>query len=54
MLEVMELSDHGVILERFDGMDQDELGIWQTPGGDRVAWFKDPDANVLSLTQPAS
>jgi catechol 2,3-dioxygenase-like lactoylglutathione lyase family enzyme len=51
--EVMELADRGVTFERFEGMDQDALGIWQTPSGDRVAWFKDPDANVLSLTQLA-
>ncbi len=51
--EVMELTDRGVSFERFDGMDQDALGIWQTPGGDRVCWFKDPDGNLLSLTQPA-
>jgi catechol 2,3-dioxygenase-like lactoylglutathione lyase family enzyme len=35
-----------------DGLEQDELGIWTTPGGNRVAWFHDPDANVLSLEQP--
>jgi len=52
--EVMELSDRGVSFERFAGMDQDDLGVWQTPGGDRVAWFKDPDGNLLSLTQAAS
>ena len=51
--EVMELADRGVTFERFEGMDQDALGIWQTPSGDRVAWFKDPDANVVSLTQLA-
>ena len=32
-------------------MQQDELGIWNAPGGTFVAWFKDPDGNVLSLTQ---
>ena len=48
--EIMELTDRGVVFERFEGMDQDELGVWQTPGA-RVAWFKDPDANLLSLTQ---
>jgi len=42
----------GVAFERFAGMDQDALGVWTTPGGQRVAWFKDPDGNVLSLTQP--
>ncbi len=41
----------GVELLRFDGMDQDELGVWTTPGGDRIAWFHDPDGNVLSLSQ---
>ena len=51
--EVVDLVDRGVAFERFEGMDQDALGIWQTPGGDRVAWFRDPDGNVLSLTQLA-
>ena len=45
------LVDAGVELLRFDGMDQDELGVWTTPGGDRIAWFHDPDGNVLSLSQ---
>ncbi len=36
---------------RFDGVEQDELGIWSAPGGAFVAWFKDPDGNTLSLTQ---
>jgi catechol 2,3-dioxygenase-like lactoylglutathione lyase family enzyme len=44
----------GVRFERFPAMPQDELGIWSTPGGDLIAWFKDPDGNVLSLTQLAS
>jgi uncharacterized protein YndB with AHSA1/START domain/catechol 2,3-dioxygenase-like lactoylglutathione lyase family enzyme len=47
------LDERGVLFERFPGMDQDDLGIWTTPGGDLVAWFKDPDRNVLSLTQLA-
>ena len=50
---VGSLHANGVRFERFPGMDQDDLGIWTTPGGDRVAWFKDPDGNVLSLTQLA-
>lgn len=37
--------------ERYPGMDQDAQGIWTTPGGDRVAWFKDPDGNTLSVAQ---
>lgn len=48
------LTEAGVGFERFPGMVQDELGIWGAPGGDRVAWFRDPDGNVLSLTEPAS
>jgi len=34
-------------------MAQDEYGIWLAPGGARVAWFKDPDGNLLSITEPA-
>lgn len=45
------LRSAGVELERFGGMPQDELGIWESPGGARIAWFKDPDGNVLSITQ---
>jgi catechol 2,3-dioxygenase-like lactoylglutathione lyase family enzyme len=48
---VRHLGSRGVSFERFSGMEQDDLGIWTTPGADRVAWFKDPDGNVLSLTQ---
>jgi catechol 2,3-dioxygenase-like lactoylglutathione lyase family enzyme len=47
------LTERGVHFERF-GMPQDELGIWTTPTGDRVAWFKDPDGNLLSLSQHVS
>jgi predicted enzyme related to lactoylglutathione lyase len=32
-------------------MQQDQRGIWTAPGGAQIAWFKDPDGNVLSLTQ---
>jgi hypothetical protein len=35
----------------YDGMDQDERGTWTSPSGARVAWFRDPDGNLLSLTQ---
>lgn len=45
------LGAYGVVFERFDGIDQDELGIWVSPSGAMVAWFKDPDGNNLSLTQ---
>jgi catechol 2,3-dioxygenase-like lactoylglutathione lyase family enzyme len=47
------LSRRGVAFERFPGLQQDELGVWTAPGGDLIAWFRDPDGNVLSLTQPA-
>ena len=49
--QVAALRDKGVTCERFPGMAQDELGVWLSPSGARVAWFKDPDGNVLSLTQ---
>ena len=42
----------GVTFQRFSGMQQDERGVWRSPSGARVAWFKDPDGNTLSLTQP--
>ena len=49
------LAGRGVAFTRYDGMDhQDEKGIWTTPGGDRVAWFTDPDGNTLSLTSFAT
>jgi predicted enzyme related to lactoylglutathione lyase len=48
---VHALSAAGVAFLRFSGMNQDQLGIWTTPGGDQVAWFKDPDGNTLSVTQ---
>jgi catechol 2,3-dioxygenase-like lactoylglutathione lyase family enzyme len=47
---VSTLTDKGVAFRRYDGMEQDDLGIWTTPSGDRVAWFSDPDDNALSLT----
>jgi predicted enzyme related to lactoylglutathione lyase len=46
---VSALAKAGVVFEKYEGMDQDELGIWTSPAG-KVAWFKDPDGNILSLT----
>jgi catechol 2,3-dioxygenase-like lactoylglutathione lyase family enzyme len=46
-----DLQQAGVKCEHFPGMPQDELGIWKSPSGARVAWFKDPDGNILSITQ---
>jgi hypothetical protein len=40
-----------VTFTRYDGMNQDDHDVWTAPGGDRVAWFTDPDGNVLSLAQ---
>ena len=48
---VKQLADRGVIFERYSQMPQDKDGVWTAPGGDKVAWFKDPDGNVLSLSQ---
>jgi catechol 2,3-dioxygenase-like lactoylglutathione lyase family enzyme len=48
---VRGLAERGVVFLRYNGMDQDDDGVWTTPGGDKVAWFADPDGNVLSLTQ---
>jgi catechol 2,3-dioxygenase-like lactoylglutathione lyase family enzyme len=47
---VRALAGQGVQFTRYDGMAQDDLGIWTAPSGDRVAWFTDPDGNNLSLT----
>ena len=49
--EVAELSNRGVHFHRYEGMKQDELGIWTSPAGARIAWFTDPDGNILSVTQ---
>jgi catechol 2,3-dioxygenase-like lactoylglutathione lyase family enzyme len=48
---VRELTARGVVFRRYASMGQDDTGVWTTPGGDKVAWFADPDGNVLSLTQ---
>jgi catechol 2,3-dioxygenase-like lactoylglutathione lyase family enzyme len=48
---VQALAARGIAFLRFEGMSQDDDGIWTTPSGDKVAWFADPDENTLSLTQ---
>ena len=48
---VKELDEAGVRFERFPGIDQDDAGIMTFPDGAKVAWFRDPDGNLLSLTQ---
>ncbi len=47
---VAALAAKGVSFERFEGLDQDAAGVWTAPDGARVAWFRDPDGNLLSLT----
>jgi catechol 2,3-dioxygenase-like lactoylglutathione lyase family enzyme len=48
---VRGLQKKGVKFEVFGFFKQDELGIWTAPTGDKVAWFKDPDGNVLSVSE---
>jgi len=48
---VEELEKKGVQFERLGFFEQDKFGIWTAPTGDKVAWFKDPDGNVLSVSQ---
>ena len=50
---IRELRGKETDMLRYEGLAQDDDGIWTTPNGDLVAWFHDPDANVLSLTQLA-
>ncbi|MGB8673695.1 MAG: VOC family protein, partial [Candidatus Acidiferrales bacterium] len=45
------LQARGVATEKYPWVEDKELGIWSAPGGDKVAWFKDPDGNVLSVSQ---
>lgn len=45
------LQQRGVATEKYPFVQNRELGIWTTPTGDKVAWFKDPDGNVLSVSQ---
>jgi len=48
---VKSLGDRGIQFERYGFFPQDELAIWTAPGGARVAWFKDPSGNTLSVAQ---
>ena len=48
---ITALSERGVCFERFPSLEQDDRGVWTSPDGTRVAWFKDPDGNMLSVTQ---
>jgi catechol 2,3-dioxygenase-like lactoylglutathione lyase family enzyme len=44
------LQGRGVVTEKYAFVPDQELGVWTAPTGDKVAWFKDPDGNVLSLS----
>lgn len=48
---VSDLVARGVEFQRYEGMTQDAVGIWEAPGGGSLAWFKDPAGHTLSLTQ---
>ena len=47
---ILKLTEKGVTFERYGFLRQDDLGVWTSPGGTEVAWFKDPDGNLLSLS----
>jgi len=46
-----QLQAKGVHFERYGFFQQDELGIWTAPSGDKVAWFKDPEGNTLGISE---
>lgn len=48
---VKELTARGITFEQYAGLQQDDQGIWATQDGGKVAWFRDPDGNTLSLSQ---
>ena len=50
---VSAFSKRGIAFERYGFLEQDDQGVWQAPSWAKVAWFKDPDGNLLSLTEAA-
>lgn len=48
---VAGLQTKGIEFEKFGFPGQDERGIWTAPSGDKVAWFKDPSGNIISVSQ---
>jgi catechol-2,3-dioxygenase len=48
---IKQLNDKNIFCEKYDFLEQDSSGVWTSPNGSKVAWFKDPDGNVLSLTE---
>ena len=51
--EVQTLIERGITFHRYNWLEQSKSGVWTAPGGAKVAWFHDPDGNVLSLSQHA-
>jgi catechol 2,3-dioxygenase-like lactoylglutathione lyase family enzyme len=51
---VRDITVRGGRFERYPGLTQDAAGVWQSPSGARVAWLRDPDGNLLSLTERPS
>lgn len=49
--QVKSLIKKGVVFERYSSLEQDDLGIWTSPSKAKIAWFKDTDGNLLSLTE---
>ena len=48
---IKSLNEKEIVSQKYSFLKQDDLGVWISPGGSKVAWFKDPDGNVLSLTE---
>jgi catechol 2,3-dioxygenase-like lactoylglutathione lyase family enzyme len=48
---IQSLNKKGIVCEKYNFLEQDVAGVWTAPGGTKVAWFKDPDGNILSLTE---
>jgi catechol 2,3-dioxygenase-like lactoylglutathione lyase family enzyme len=51
---VTKLAQAGVEFETYPYLQQNELKIWRAPSGTKVAWFKDPDGNLLSISESES
>ncbi len=52
--ELRHLHARGVVPVRYEGLEQDRDGVWTAPDGTLLAWFRDPDGNILSLSEPAA
>ena len=51
--EIESLTSKGVTFIEYEFLQQDGIGVWTTPDGNKIAWFKDPNGNTLSLTESA-